>query len=121
MAGGVDASIHDGPGPVNRPASVGRGGALARAGCGRPGPGADRRYGLGVSIGLPEILVVVLILLLIFGGRRIPELGRALGAGFRNLREAVGAGRSEGIESAQEAPPPPSADAAEDEKPARRS
>lgn len=79
-----------------------------------------------MSIGLPEILVVALILLLIFGGRRIPELGRALGAGLRNLREAVGAGRSEGrevepgVEPGQEAPPPPSAEAAEDDK-AKRS
>ncbi len=121
MAGGVDASIHDGPGPVNRPASVGRGANSPKLDAAARAQGRIGATVWGVSIGLPEILVVVLILLLIFGGRRIPELGRALGAGFRNLREAVGAGRSEGIESAQEAPPPPSADAAEDEKPARRS
>jgi sec-independent protein translocase protein TatA len=76
-----------------------------------------------MNIGLPEILVVVLILLLIFGGRRIPELGRALGAGFRNLREAVGAGRSGGreVDAAREPSPPPSTEAAEDEEAAKRS
>jgi sec-independent protein translocase protein TatA len=45
---------------------------------------------LGVNIGLPEILVIALIVLLIFGGRWIPSLGRALGSGYRNLRDQVG-------------------------------
>jgi sec-independent protein translocase protein TatA len=80
------------------------------------------RYGLSVNIGLPEILVVLLILLLIFGGRRIPELGRALGTGFRNLREHVGRGASdkEEVESGQGASPPSSSEPVEDEEPAKR-
>jgi sec-independent protein translocase protein TatA len=75
-----------------------------------------------MNIGLPEILVVLLILLLIFGGRRIPELGRALGAGLRNLREHVGAGRSERneVERGQGASPPSSSEPVDDEEAAKR-
>jgi sec-independent protein translocase protein TatA len=74
-----------------------------------------------VSIGLPEILVILLILLLIFGGRRIPELGRALGTGLRNLREHVGRGASEKeVESGQGASPPPSSEPVDDEEAAKR-
>jgi sec-independent protein translocase protein TatA len=76
-----------------------------------------------MSIGATEILVVVLILLLIFGGRRLPEVGRALGAGLRNLRQHVGrAPRDAGeIDAGEEASRPPSAEAVEDEETAKRS
>jgi len=60
-----------------------------------------------MNIGLPEILIVAVILLLIFGGRRIPEVGRALGTGFRNLREHVGRRQPGGgeIDEGEEAHP----------------
>jgi sec-independent protein translocase protein TatA len=58
-----------------------------------------------VNIGLPEVLILLLILLVIFGGRRIPELGRALGTGFRELREHVGGG-SRGDEKIEASPEP---------------
>jgi len=41
------------------------------------------------SIGVPELLLIFVILLLIFGGKKIPELARGLGAGIRNFREAM--------------------------------
>jgi sec-independent protein translocase protein TatA len=41
------------------------------------------------SIGVPELILVFVILLLIFGGRKIPELARGLGAGIRNFRESL--------------------------------
>ena len=57
-----------------------------------------------MSIGLPEVLIFLVIVLLIFGGRRIPELGRALGTGFRELRQHVGrkSPRGEEIDAGQE-------------------
>jgi sec-independent protein translocase protein TatA len=41
------------------------------------------------SLGLPEILLILLIVVLIFGTSRIPELGRGLGEGIKNFRRAV--------------------------------
>ena len=68
-----------------------------------------------MSIGLPEILVILLILLVIFGGRRIPQLGRALGTGFHNLREQVGRGSSgKRVGGGQGTSEPPSAEAVEE-------
>ncbi len=45
------------------------------------------------SIGVPELLLIFVILLLIFGGKKIPELARGLGAGIRNFREAMHEGQ----------------------------
>lgn len=41
------------------------------------------------SIGLPEIIVLVLIVLLIFGGRKIPELMKGLGKGVRSFKDGM--------------------------------
>jgi len=41
------------------------------------------------SIGLPEVLVILLIVILIFGASRLPEIGRGIGKGIRNFKDAV--------------------------------
>jgi len=45
-------------------------------------------------VGLPEVLIIVLILILIFGATRLPEIGRGLGKGIRNFKESVKEGSS---------------------------
>lgn len=40
-------------------------------------------------IGLPQWLVIALIVLLLFGGRKIPELMRGLGKGVREFRDGL--------------------------------
>jgi sec-independent protein translocase protein TatA len=41
------------------------------------------------NIGLPEILIVLVIALVVFGPKRLPELGRSVGKGFREFKGAV--------------------------------
>lgn len=41
------------------------------------------------SIGWQEILVILLIVLLLFGGKKIPELMRGLGKGVKNFKEGM--------------------------------
>ena len=43
--------------------------------------------GLG-SIGLPELLIVLVIIIIIFGVGKLPEIGGALGKGIREFRQA---------------------------------
>jgi sec-independent protein translocase protein TatA len=40
------------------------------------------------SIGMPELLVIFLVALIIFGPRRLPELGKALGQTLQEFRRA---------------------------------
>jgi sec-independent protein translocase protein TatA len=40
-------------------------------------------------IGFPELIVLVIVLLLIFGPKRLPEIGRSLGKGMREFKESV--------------------------------
>ncbi len=40
------------------------------------------------SLGGSEVLLIVLALLLIFGGKKIPELARGLGKGIREFKDA---------------------------------
>ncbi|RLC56977.1 MAG: twin-arginine translocase TatA/TatE family subunit [Chloroflexota bacterium] len=40
-------------------------------------------------LGLPELLVILVIVVLIFGVGRLPEVGEALGKAIRDFREAV--------------------------------
>ena len=39
-------------------------------------------------IGLPELLIILTIIILIFGANRLPEIGRGIGKGIRNFKDA---------------------------------
>jgi sec-independent protein translocase protein TatA len=41
------------------------------------------------SIGLPELIVILVIVIVIFGANRLPELGRGIGKGIKNFKEAT--------------------------------
>ncbi len=41
------------------------------------------------NIGLPEIIIVLVIALIIFGPKRLPELGNSLGRGIKEFRGSV--------------------------------
>jgi sec-independent protein translocase protein TatA len=40
-------------------------------------------------IGVPELLIVLLIVLVIFGPKKLPQLGRSLGSGMREFKDSV--------------------------------
>ena len=40
-------------------------------------------------IGFPEIILLLLVLLLIFGPKRLPEMGRSLGKGMREFKNSI--------------------------------
>jgi sec-independent protein translocase protein TatA len=41
------------------------------------------------SVGLPELLIILMIVILIFGANRLPELGKSIGKGIRNFKDAT--------------------------------
>ena len=42
-----------------------------------------------MPIGVPELLIVLVIVLLVLGPKRLPGLGRSLGGGIRNFRASL--------------------------------
>lgn len=41
------------------------------------------------NIGIPELLIVLVIALIIFGPKKLPEMGRSLGRGIREFKDSV--------------------------------
>ena len=41
------------------------------------------------GISMPELLILLLVLLLVFGAKRLPEMGRSLGKGMREFKDSV--------------------------------
>ena len=41
------------------------------------------------GIGIPELIIVLVILLVIFGPKRLPGLGRSLGSGMREFKDSI--------------------------------
>ena len=56
----------------------------------------------GGKLGLPELLVIVAIALLIFGPKKLGELGKGLGEGIRNFKSSMNENNS-----TTTTPPPP--------------
>jgi sec-independent protein translocase protein TatA len=70
------------------------------------------------NIGAGEIIIVLVIVLLIFGPKRLPDLGRSLGRGMREFKDSV-TGKDKDEEkpeltatTADEEPPAPKAKSA---------
>jgi sec-independent protein translocase protein TatA len=42
-----------------------------------------------VRLGGPEILIIALVVLLLFGGKKLPDLARGLGEGIKNFKNSV--------------------------------
>jgi sec-independent protein translocase protein TatA len=50
------------------------------------------------GLGLPELGIIALIAILIFGPKKIPELGNALGKTLRSFKDGVGLADDESVE-----------------------
>jgi sec-independent protein translocase protein TatA len=40
-------------------------------------------------VGIPELIIILMIIILIFGASRLPEIGRGIGKGIRNFKDAT--------------------------------
>jgi sec-independent protein translocase protein TatA len=53
------------------------------------------------EIGVAGLVVILIVALLVFGPKRLPEMGRSLGKGMREFKDSIG-----GMDGAREVPPP---------------
>lgn len=71
------------------------------------------------NIGPFELAIVLIIALIVFGPKRLPELGRSLGRGIREFRGSLSGEHDEPERREVEAPKPAAAEAPEGEAAAR--
>ncbi len=57
------------------------------------------------GLGLPEVGIIVVVALLIFGPKKIPEMGRAMGKTIRGFKEEMDNPESPESSSPQDPPP----------------
>ena len=55
-------------------------------------------------VGPQELLIILLIVVIIFGARKLPELGKSLGEGIKNFKSSIG-GKDKDKDKDQGAPP----------------
>ncbi len=61
-------------------------------------------------LGVPELIIIFIVALLVFGPRKLPELGKSLGRGLSEFRRASNELRNtleEEVRAAEREPPPP--------------
>jgi sec-independent protein translocase protein TatA len=61
-----------------------------------------------MNLGTPELLVILVIVLILFGGNKIPSLMRGLGEGIRNFKEGMRDNPNPQRPSNENPPPPAS-------------
>lgn len=54
------------------------------------------------GIGIWELLILLLVLLLVFGPKRLPEMGRQLGKGMREFKDSVSGKESDEVDIVDE-------------------
>jgi sec-independent protein translocase protein TatA len=57
------------------------------------------------GIGIWELLILLLVLLLVFGPKRLPEMGRQLGKGMREFKDSVSGKDDDPLDEMAELPP----------------
>jgi sec-independent protein translocase protein TatA len=46
-------------------------------------------------VGIPELIIILMIIILIFGANRLPDIGRGIGKGIKNFKEASRNGQND--------------------------
>jgi sec-independent protein translocase protein TatA len=59
------------------------------------------------NIGWPGLVVILLVLLLVFGPKRLPEMGRSLGRGMREFKDSISGNDKDDEPEKTELTPPP--------------
>lgn len=54
------------------------------------------------GIGVPELIIILVVVLLIFGPKNLPKLGSALGKGIKSLREGMNGGKEKDADAADD-------------------
>ena len=71
-------------------------------------------------LGWPEIIIILVVLLLLFGAKRLPEMGRSLGRGMREFKDAVTTSEPEPKEVTSAPTPTPVTQASTTEAPSQQ-
>jgi len=59
------------------------------------------------SIGPTELILILLIVIIIFGAKKLPELGKSIGEGIKNFKKSINEGKSEDKNNIPQPPQPP--------------
>lgn len=58
-----------------------------------------------MGLGVPELLLILVIVVVIFGASRLPQLGKGLGEGISNFRNGLKSAEKKSIEESHETTP----------------
>ena len=59
------------------------------------------------SIGPTELILILLIVIIIFGAKKLPDLGRSIGEGIKNFKKSVNEGKESDRDTTPKPPQPP--------------